>query len=383
MSKRQIYQDREPEKEEYYTEEYNDEYNDEYDDLEIDFPDEEFPELTEQRRQVSEEEEYELRKKRRRQMQMEQKKAAIRRERIFVGVFLAALILLAVGLFMIIRAARAGRDPAKQSENPAVASADNTEENRIPVETEKESLPESAAENTEENTEEPVSEQAVQTVDPASLVTDAAKVTKDPLDSTDENGNWVPPYPTDIAVPSWITPDYIEISEKTRPGRALTSVDNIVIHYVGNPGTSAKANRDYFNDIAYHDNERGASAHFVVGLNGEIIQCVPLGEMAQANYPRNDYTISIETCHPDVTGQFSETTYRTLIKLTAWLCEVYGLTADDVIRHYDVSGKLCPIYYCPNQYGDNPYSHEEAWELLKADVRYYMDKYPDIAHTDP
>lgn len=369
MSKRQNVRDREYDAEEYFA--------DDYDDFEIDFPEDEFPDPLKRKRQLSEEEIYELRRKKRRAMQLEQKRAAKRRERAFVAVFIAALLAVSVGLFLIIRAVRSDQDPGESSD---AAVSDKTDRETA-SETQQESTTERAALNSEETSKEP--EDAAETDDPNTLVTDATKQTEDPLKSTDENGNWVPPYPTNITVPSWITQDFIDISEKTRPGRALTSVDNIVIHYVGNPGTTAKANRDYFNDIQYHDNERGASAHFVVGFDGEIIQCVPLGEMAQANYPKNDYTISIETCHPDETGKFTETTYRTLIKLTAWLCEQYGLTSDDVIRHYDVSGKLCPIYYCPNTYGDNPYSHEEAWEQLKADVKYYMWKYPNIAETDP
>ncbi|MBR6322907.1 MAG: N-acetylmuramoyl-L-alanine amidase [Lachnospiraceae bacterium] len=199
---------------------------------------------------------------------------------------------------------------------------------------------------------------------------------------TDENGNWVPPYPTDIKIPSWITVDLIDVNEKIRPGRLLTSVDNIVVHYVGNPNTTAKSNRDFFNDIPTHDNEKGASAHFVVGLDGEVIQCVPLGEVAFANYPRNDFTISIETCHPDDTGKFTETTYWSLIRLISWLCEEYGLTSEQVIRHYDVSGKYCPCYYCPNNQ-DNPYGHPDAWDQLKADVAYYIKRFPNIGEIDP
>ena len=35
------------------------------------------------------------------------------------------------------------------------------------------------------------------------------------------------------------------------------------------------------------------------------------------------------------------------------------LDTDDVIRHYDVTGKLCPLYYV---------EHEDAWEKLRADI---------------
>ena len=46
-------------------------------------------------------------------------------------------------------------------------------------------------------------------------------------------------------------------------------------------------------------------------------------------------------------------------RLTAWLCEKYGLGSIDVIRHFDVQGKECPRYFVVN---------EDTWELFKADV---------------
>ena len=62
-------------------------------------------------------------------------------------------------------------------------------------------------------------------------------------------------------------------------------------------------------------------------------------EIAYTSNDRNSDTISIECCHPDATGKFNQETKDTLIHLTAWLMGRYGLTTDDVIRHYDVTGK--------------------------------------------
>lgn len=45
-----------------------------------------------------------------------------------------------------------------------------------------------------------------------------------------------------------------------------------------------------------------------------------VGEISAATNQRNSDTISIEVCHPDESGRFSEVTYRSLIKLCAWLC---------------------------------------------------------------
>lgn len=100
-------------------------------------------------------------------------------------------------------------------------------------------------------------------------------------------------------------------------------------------------------------------SHFIVGLDGEIVQCLPLYEKSAATNQRNIDTISIEVCHPDETGKFSEETYAALIRLAAWLCEELQLDEENLIRHYDVTGKLCPLYYV---------EHEDAWEQLKRDV---------------
>ncbi len=149
----------------------------------------------------------------------------------------------------------------------------------------------------------------------------------------------------DTAIPEYITIDLIpkEIGH-SRNGKRLDTVNNIVIHYVGNPNTSAKNNRDYFANIGTTVN-----AHFIVGLDGEIIQCIPLFERSCASNHRNKDTISIEVCHPDAIGEFNEQTKASLVKLTAWLCQVCELTEKDVIRHYDITGKLCPIYYVNNE----------------------------------
>ena len=152
-------------------------------------------------------------------------------------------------------------------------------------------------------------------------------------------------------VPNWIEQQFIEVDGAARPGRALEEVNGIVIHYVANPGSSAKANRNYFNKP-----DTRVSSHFIVGLDGEIIQCVPLYEEAVASNSRNADTISIEVCHPDESGKFSNVTMDSLIRLTSWLADTCRLGRNDIIRHYDVTGKLCPKYYV---------EHEDAWESFK------------------
>ena len=164
----------------------------------------------------------------------------------------------------------------------------------------------------------------------------------------------------DIAVPDYVERDYIPVNDWSRPGTPLEDINAVVIHYVGNPGTTARANRNYFASLASGKEGTYASSHFVVGLEGEVIQCIPLTEIAYASNTRNGDTVSIEVCHPDETGEFSPVTYDRAVELTAWLCREFKLDAEqDVIRHYDVTGKECPRYYV---------EHPEAWEQFRADV---------------
>ncbi len=164
-------------------------------------------------------------------------------------------------------------------------------------------------------------------------------------------------------------PDYdvqlLDVNEYSRPGIPLEKVNGIVVHYTANPGTSAQNNRDYFQGLSV-SGETSVSSHFVIGIEGELIQCVPCNEVAYASNDRNSDTISIECCIPDETGKFTDSTYKTLVHLTAWLMGRYGLNSSDVIRHYDVTGKNCPKYFV---------EYPSAWEQFKKDVNSYIDSY--------
>ena len=170
----------------------------------------------------------------------------------------------------------------------------------------------------------------------------------------------------DVPVPDYVEQDYLTVNPYSRPGEPLEKINGVVIHYVGNPGTTAHANRNYFESLASGLENAYASSHFIVGLEGEVIQCVPLTEIAYASNTRNGDTVSIEVCHPDETGEFSPVTYQRTVELTAWLCREFRLDpSQDVIRHYDVTGKECPRYYV---------EHPEAWDDFRADVASEMKR---------
>lgn len=143
----------------------------------------------------------------------------------------------------------------------------------------------------------------------------------------------------------------------------------IVIHYVGATG-GAEANCRY-----YASKYIGASAHYYVGFDGEIWQSVEDGDIAwhcgakSYRHPecRNSNSIGIELCVRNKGSQaadgrdwyFEDATVQAAIELTRELMEKYGIPADRVIRHYDVTGKICPNPYV--------YNHtQHTWEAFKA-----------------
>jgi N-acetylmuramoyl-L-alanine amidase CwlA len=128
----------------------------------------------------------------------------------------------------------------------------------------------------------------------------------------------------------------------------------IVVHYVGSTG-SAKNNADYFYNVY-----RGVSAHYFVGHKGEIWQCVDDADVAwhcgtkgkyKHRYCRNSNSIGIEMCcRKDSKGNwyFEDETVASTIELTKYLMKKYGVKIENVIRHYDVTGKQCPEPYVRN-----------------------------------
>ncbi len=156
----------------------------------------------------------------------------------------------------------------------------------------------------------------------------------------------------------YIDVELLTPNEYSRPQIPIEEIRGIAIHYTANPGATAMNNRNYFENLK-DTHETKVSSHFVVGLEGEVVQCIPTSEISYATNSRNVDTISIECCHPDETGQFNEATYDSVVKLTAWLCLRFGLDTEDVIRHYDVTEKNCPKYYV---------EHPDAWEEMKADI---------------
>ena len=127
----------------------------------------------------------------------------------------------------------------------------------------------------------------------------------------------------------------------------------IVIHYVG-AVSSAKANADYFYSV-----NRQASAHYFIDEN-EIWQVVKEGDRAwhcgttgKYYHPecRNTNSIGIEMCCYNNNGtiDIKEEVVNKTIELTKELMAKYNIPVENVIRHYDVTHKICPAPFVNNE----------------------------------
>ena len=153
----------------------------------------------------------------------------------------------------------------------------------------------------------------------------------------------------------------------------VSRIKYIVIHYTGALG-DAKANCNYF-----AGGNRNASAHYFVGYDGAIWQSVEDKNVAwhcgAKSYKhaecRNANSIGIEMCvrkkstasmgATDKDWYFEDATVEAAAELTRYLMDKYNVPASHVIRHYDVTGKICP-----NPYAYNTTAHTwEEFTLLK------------------
>ena len=169
----------------------------------------------------------------------------------------------------------------------------------------------------------------------------------------------------------------------SRPGKKLVSIKGVVVHWTGNPTLDAEGHATYFKSLANQDPDddkfdRYAGAHYFVGTKGDIIQLIPDNEMAyhvgaksynektldkfNTTYP-NNCLIGIELCHTDASGEFTEDTWNRALILIAWLLEEYDLTLSDVVRHYDVTGKICPKWFV---------NDEKAYQKFRDDLAYVL-----------
>lgn len=190
--------------------------------------------------------------------------------------------------------------------------------------------------------------------------------------------------------------------------RKANTVKYIVVHYTGNRNDTARANCEY-----YRDNNKGASAHYYV-RNDTVYQSVREEHAAYAvglgarkepyfKWPSmwkkitNNNSISVEICGSYNSTEGNSQTKDTAAKLVADLLDKYGLGINSVYRHYDVTGKECPMWAVttPSKWFEflatvNHYfiGKEDTWVMQDTPENYqlfkiWMQRYLDEISSKP
>lgn len=141
--------------------------------------------------------------------------------------------------------------------------------------------------------------------------------------------------------------------------RSRDNISFIALHYTANDGDKAASNAKYFQEPG-----RNASAHYFVDSNNvyqsvsdlyvawsvggkKYADCLKTGGGSLYNICTNSNSISIELCDDLKDGKIKATegTIANAIELCVNLMLKYNIPPERVIRHFDVTGKICPAYF--------------------------------------
>ena len=140
-----------------------------------------------------------------------------------------------------------------------------------------------------------------------------------------------------------------------------------MIHYTGNDGDTDENNGNYFKN-----NHVGASAHYFVDSDS-VTRTIADKNIAwhcgddvyYHPHCRNSNSIGIEICDDNYNGSIypSAKTIENAILLTQRLMKKYNIPKENVIRHWDVTHKICPAYWCGSSAKDKKWK-SEFWDKL-------------------
>lgn len=164
--------------------------------------------------------------------------------------------------------------------------------------------------------------------------------------------------------------------------RSTKSIKYAVAHYTGNDGDTDEANANYF-----ANNNVGASAHYfidddsvtqsvpdnyiawAVGSTGLLDQGSPYKKKGAKYWGKctNTNSLSFELCDTIDNGKrmVSKKTRANAAAFIAKKMHQYDIPIGNLIRHFDVNGKLCPIYWVTD---------EEDWKAFKNEVNAELKK---------
>jgi hypothetical protein len=193
----------------------------------------------------------------------------------------------------------------------------------------------------------------------------------------------------------------------SHPDSDLVEVREITVHFTASEsGNNAADTRAYF-----ASGKVQSSSHFVIGsFRGEILQLLPTNKIAwtnggeggptaeaRARYPEarfigrwyygignsNPYSLTIEANNMRDTvntinsanepGFFASNTYNSMVSLVAHYLVETNLGIDDVKRHYDSTGKICPKIFSPDIY-DTQRNGQNSFVRFNENYQDFLDR---------
>jgi N-acetylmuramoyl-L-alanine amidase CwlA len=180
--------------------------------------------------------------------------------------------------------------------------------------------------------------------------------------------------------------------------RKMSDIEYIVIHGTGMVAPAVNFCKSLHNNKGM----RAASFHYVVGEDEEVFQAVLDEDVAwhcgggphsqdtksgkhykyssRARSCTNTNSIGIEqafTFDSKKRNIISAETRANCINLVAWLMDKYDIPIERVVRHFDVTGKLCPGPTVSPWYG-NPKTNK-AWQAFLRDLKVELAAYKETA----
>lgn len=171
-----------------------------------------------------------------------------------------------------------------------------------------------------------------------------------------------------------------QIGAKKRRG----NVEWIVVHYTGVVASA----RSVRNSLVRSYPERKVSTHYIIDEKNEIEMLNPYfvanhigGASKTKRLPvTNANSIGVDICPKKInwkTTNAGDTDWYIPVIVEVRACDFvarlalqYGVPLDHIVRHYDVTGKLCPRPWCGED--ENEYYNESGdskWEFFKNHVK--------------
>lgn len=157
----------------------------------------------------------------------------------------------------------------------------------------------------------------------------------------------------------------LQKSPMTRPDEKIEKVEKVVLHGLDSPCITALSYRNYLDSLSKQSTTY-SSVHYIIGLDGEIICCIPEVEVAwhAGNLQMNYKSLGIQLCHIAENGRPNKKTRDSLVYLLSYLCQRYQLDPkQDLLLHAQIADEICPRYYV---------EHEEEWEAIQLQVEQYI-----------